>query len=73
MSDEYSDMGHQWGMGWEDSDKPHPGFGGSTNIYGAYVSQCEKCGMYFYEFCGSSDAHPGKYERQPCGKMIRQS
>lgn len=51
--DEY---GHVWGMGWEDSDRPHPGFG----TYGGYVGQCEKCGMYNYEF-----------EKQLCGEKIR--
>jgi hypothetical protein len=54
------DLGHEWGMGWEESDNPHPGFGGSTDIYGGYVDQCEKCGMYGYEF-----------KDQPCGKQIR--
>jgi len=62
--------GHEWGMGWEESDRPHPGFGGSMDIYGCYVDQCEKCGMYGYEF-RSCTATPGKYEGQPCGEMIR--
>jgi hypothetical protein len=65
--DEY---GHIWGLGWEDSDKPHPGFGGSTNIYGGYVGQCEKCGMYSYEFIGGT-LNPGKFELQKCGDKIR--
>lgn len=43
-------FGHIWGEGWEDSDHPHPGFGGSQNIYGGYVAQCMKCGLYGYEF-----------------------
>lgn len=71
MAELHHDKNHEWGMGWEDSDLPHPGFGGSTNIYGSYVSQCEKCGMYGYEF-RSLTAQPGKYEGQPCsGKKIR--
>ena len=61
---------HIWGMGWEESDTPHPGFGGSQNIYGGYVDQCEKCGMYIYEFTGATN-RPGKYEGQSCGKKIR--
>jgi hypothetical protein len=62
---------HEWDVGWEESDKPHPGFGGSTNIYGSYVTTCNKCGMYIYEFMGPSDDYPGKYEGQPCGRKIR--
>jgi hypothetical protein len=65
-----SELGHIWDAGWEESDTPHPGFGGSTNIYGGYVAQCAKCGMYGYEFHGSA-ADPGKYELQPCGDKIR--
>jgi hypothetical protein len=57
---------HIWGMGWEDSDMPHPGFGGSLNIYGGYVDQCETCGMYIYEFMEG-----GKYENKPCSEKIR--
>jgi|WetSurMetagenome_2_1015567.scaffolds.fasta_scaffold979346_2 hypothetical protein len=30
---EKDDLGHIWGMGWIDTEKPHPGFGGSTNIW----------------------------------------
>lgn len=62
----YRDKGHVWGTGWEDSDKLHPGF----NVYGGYVDQCEKCGMYGYEY-NSGTATPGKYEGQPCGDKIR--
>lgn len=62
---------HEWGMGWEESEEPHPGFGGSSDIYGGYVDQCEKCGMYMYEFMGPSEEYPGKYEGQSCGKKIR--
>lgn len=54
------EFGHLWGMGWEDSDKPHPGFGGTTDIFGGYVDQCEKCGMYSHEF-----------KNQFCGPIIR--
>lgn len=54
------EFGHVWGMGWEDSDMPHPGFGGSQDIYGGYVDQCEKCGMYGYEF-----------KSQQCGPKLR--
>ena len=68
--DEKDELGHIWGMGWEDSDRPHPGFGGSMNIYGAIVDQCYKCGMYAYE-CYGSTASPGKFEKQPCDKKIR--
>lgn len=53
--------GHLWGMGWEESDKPHPGFGGTTDVYGGYVGQCEKCGLYNYE-----------YKNQPCGDKVRE-
>jgi hypothetical protein len=67
---EEDDYGHIWDLGWEDSDTPHPGFGGSTNIYGVYVGQCSKCGMYAYEFCGGT-GNPGKYELQKCGEKIR--
>ena len=52
--------GHIWGVGWEDSDRPNPGFGGTQDIYGGYVDQCDKCGMYGYEF-----------EKQICGKKVR--
>lgn len=52
--------GHVWDMGWEDSENPHPGFGGSQDIYGGYVSQCAKCGMYFHEF-----------KDQICGVKVR--
>lgn len=62
--------GHEFIMGWEESDRPHPGFGGSTNIYGAYCDQCRKCGMYGYEF-RSSASKPALYEGQSCGKKIR--
>ena len=62
--------GHEWGLGWEDSEKPHPGFGGSQNIYGGYVGQCEKCGMYQHEFMGLS-TNSSKYHDQSCGKQIR--
>lgn len=66
--DEY---GHIWALSWIDSDKPHPGFGGSINIYGSYCSQCAKCGMYNFEFCGGTE-NPGKYELQKCGSKIRE-
>lgn len=62
---------HDWQMGWEDSDTPHSGMGGTTNIYGGYVGQCGKCGMYAYEFV-SGTANPGKYELQLCGSKIRE-
>jgi hypothetical protein len=70
MSQEADNKGHEWGLGWEESETPHPGFGGSQNIYGGYVGQCEKCGMYIYEFTGATN-NPGKYEGQPCDKKIR--
>ena len=41
---------HEWDMGWRDSNKPHPGFGGSQNIYGGYTSQCKCCGIYIEDF-----------------------
>lgn len=41
---------HIWIEGWIDSDFPHPGFGGTQNIYGGYTAQCEKCGMYIHEY-----------------------
>lgn len=41
---------HKWGVGWKDSEKPHPGFGGSQNIYGGYVAQCEICDIYIDDF-----------------------
>ena len=62
--------GHVWGTGWEESDKPHPGFGGSQDIYGCYVDQCMKCRMYGYEF-QSCTATPGKYENQFCKDRVR--
>ena len=58
---------HRWELGWEESEKPHPGFGGSMDIYGGYVDQCEVCGMFFYEFLGPN----AKYEFQKCGEKIR--
>lgn len=76
MEDEFEDefeedgFGHVWGMGWEESETPHPGFGGSTDIYGCCVDQCVKCGMYGYEF-NSCTSTPGKYEGQLCGEKIR--
>lgn len=66
LGEEEDEYGHAWGMGWEESDKPHPGFG----TYGGYVSQCYKCGIYAYEFCGGT-GNPGKYEFQRCDKKIR--
>jgi len=53
-------LGHIWDMGWEDSETPHPGFGGSQNIYGGYVDQCIKCGMFGHE-----------YKEQVCDKKVR--
>lgn len=44
------EFGHCWGTGWEESDEPHPGFGGSYDIYGGYTTQCIKCGLYGHEF-----------------------
>lgn len=67
---EEDEAGHAWTMGWEETEKPHPGFGGSTDIYGCYVGQCAKCGMYNYEF-DSCTATPGKYQGQECGVKIR--
>jgi hypothetical protein len=53
------EFGHQWDMGWEDSEKPHPGFGGTQDIYGGYVSICAKCGLKGYNFknqvCGEGN------------------
>ena len=60
------EFGHIWILGWEDSDTLHPGFG----TYGGHVGQCEKCGMYQYEFCGGT-LSPGKFEGQSCDKKIR--
>lgn len=37
-------FGHDWQMDWVDSDRPHPGFGGTRNIYGGYTSRCANCG-----------------------------
>lgn len=37
-------FGHDWQMDWVDSDTPHPGFGGTHNIYGGYTSRCANCG-----------------------------
>jgi len=51
---------HDWGVGWRDSETPHPGFGGSQNIYGGYTSQCERCGIYIEDF----DENP-----TPCAGM----
>ena len=42
-------LGHLWGMGWMESETPHPGFGGTTNIYGGYASQCARCNIYGYD------------------------
>lgn len=64
------EWGHAWTMGWEDTESSHPGFGGTTEIYGAYVAQCAKCGMYGYEFQSCTET-PGKYESQICDKKIR--
>lgn len=38
-------FGHDWQMDWLESDKPHPGFGGSANIYGGYTSRCSRCNI----------------------------
>lgn len=57
---------HDWRMGWIDTEKPHPGFGGSQNIYGYYIDQCFKCGMYSCEYFSG-----GKHEGQACGEIIR--
>jgi hypothetical protein len=61
------EFGHKWGVGWEESDFPHPGFGGATGISGGYVDQCEKCGMYGYEFSATF----GKHKGQKCSDKIR--
>jgi len=65
------EFGHVWTLGWEDSENPHPGFGGTTNIYGGYIGQCGKCGMYQYEFMGPSKENPGKYEGKSCAEVVR--
>jgi hypothetical protein len=65
------EFGHVWTLGWEESENPHPGFGGSTDIFGGYVGQCGRCGMYQYEHMGPSKEYPGKYEGQHCGKIVR--
>lgn len=57
---EEDDDEHDWDMGWVDTGRPHPGFGGTTDITGHYVGQCRKCGMYDHEFTD-----------QPCGEKIR--
>lgn len=57
---------HDWIIGWQESDKPHPGFGGSQNIFGCYANQCSICGMYLHEFDSK-----GKYAGQACGVVIR--
>lgn len=57
---EEDEFGHCWDMGWEESDKPHPGFGGSYDIYGGYVAQCIKCGLYIHEL-----------KEQPCDRKVR--
>ena len=59
---------HDWQMGWENSDKPHPGFGGSYNIYGGYVTQCKNCGMYIYEF----EDEKSQYYHKACVGEIRE-
>lgn len=64
-------LGHAWGEGWQESETPHPGFGGTINIFGAYVGQCYKCGMYDYECYGLNEDNPGKYQKQLCGSIIR--
>ncbi len=69
-SGEKDAWGHIWGMGWVDCDKPHPGFGGSQNIYGCYVGQCEKCGMFGYEFTESLNKD-GISVLPFCGEKIR--
>lgn len=40
------EFNHAWGIGWQETDKLHPGFG--TN--GAYADQCYRCGIYGHEF-----------------------
>ena len=47
---EEDEFGHIWDGDWEESDMPHPGFGGSIAIYGGYVDRCSKCGLYGYDF-----------------------
>ena len=70
---EEDEHGHAWVLDWQDNEKPHPGFGGSTNIYGGYVDQCAKCGMYGYEFLPGTLAPPEKqiHKFQKCGVKIR--
>lgn len=58
--------GHAWGLGWEESDKIHPGFG----TYGGYAQQCFKCGMYSHEYFKINE-NPVEYENQKCGLKIR--
>lgn len=64
------EFGHCWTLGWEETEKPHPGFGGTMDLYGCHVGQCDNCGMYNYEFQSLSSV-PGKYEGQRCGEKIR--
>ena len=52
-------FGHIWDLIWEESEKLHPGFG----TYGGYAGQCNKCGMYNYEFIENE---------QYCGLKIRE-
>jgi tRNA(His) guanylyltransferase len=53
-------LGHIWGYGWVDTSKPHPGVGGTQDICGYHTDQCEKCGLYGFE-----------YKNQKCEEKIR--
>jgi hypothetical protein len=68
---EEDEFGHIWEMGWEESENPHPGFGGSINIYGGYASQCSKCGMFGEEFCPGTNNPNQEHFMKHCGDIIR--
>lgn len=52
--DGIDEFGHDWQMDWLDSDKPHPGFGGTHDIYGGYTSRCSKCNILIHEWDSTS-------------------
>lgn len=62
-------MGHEFELSWQETDTPHPGY--LPDIYGSYVDQCMKCGMYGYEF-RNLGSRPGKYEGHLVEKKLEQ-
>lgn len=40
-----NELGHFWVEDWVETNRPHPGFGGSTNITGYCIFVCHYCNI----------------------------